>query len=299
MNKKSFLLAVFTVLIWGSSFSAIRVSLHGGYTSGHLVLMRFLVASSVFVLYALWPTTRLRLPKREDAFKIMLLGFVGISIYHLGITFGEQTVSAGTTSMFVGSAPIFTSLISVVFLKERLSKTGWIGLLVGFIGITLITVGSTDSSFTLTGGAVLILIAAIATSFFFVFQKPFLLIYKPVELTAYVTWAGTIPFFIFSPDFFDTVRHASTAANMSAIYVGIFPAAIAYVTWATALSLGKASSVSSVMYAEPVVAIVVAWFVLNELPSKLSVLGGFIAISSVIVVSLLEKRNISKKIKID
>ena len=294
MNKKAFLLALFTVLIWGSSFSGVRISLQGGYSSGHLVLMRFLIASSVFILYSVLPSTTFRLPRKEDIVKIFLLGFVGISIYHLGITFGEQTVSAGTASMFVGSAPIFTSLISIVFLKERLSKTGWIGLLIGFIGILLITLGTSESSFNISGGALLILIAAISTSFFFVFQKPLLLRYRPVELTAYVTWSGTLPFLIFLPGFFETVGNASIGANLSAIYVGIFPAAIGYVTWATALSLGKASSVSSLMYAEPVVAIIIAWITLNELPSGLSVFGGIIAISSVIIVGWFEKKTVNR-----
>lgn len=293
MNKKAFLLALFTVMIWASSFSGVRISLQGGYTSGHLVLMRFLIASSIFIVYALLPNTKFRLPAKEDMSKILLLGFVGISIYHFGITFGEQTVSAGTASMFVGSAPIFTSLISVIFLKERLSKTGWIGLLAGFIGILLITLG-TSESFTISIGALLVLTAAIATSFFFVFQKPLLLKYRPVELTAYVTWAGTLPFFIFLPGFFETVGNASLSANISAIYVGIFPAAIGYVTWATALSLAKASSVSSLMYAEPVVAIIIAWITLNELPSGLSIFGGFIAISSVIIVGWFERKTVSE-----
>ncbi len=291
MNKKSFLLALFTVLIWGSAFSGVRISLQGGYSAGHLVLMRFLIASSVFILYAVFPGTNFRLPRRQDILKILLLGFVGMSIYHSGVTFGEQTVSAGTASMFIGSGPIFISLISVIFLKEHLSRTGWIGLFVGFIGILLITLGSSDSSFSMSGGSLLVLIAAIATSFFFVFQKPLLSIYRPIELTAYVIWAGTLPFLIFLPDFLDTVENATLGAHLSVVYLGIFPGAIAYVTWAAALSLGKASSVSSLIYAEPVIAIIVAWITLNEFPSSLSVFGGFIAISSVVIVGWFEKRN--------
>ena len=46
MNKKAFLLAMFAVIVWGSGFAAIRASLLGGYTPGHLVLTRFLIASS-------------------------------------------------------------------------------------------------------------------------------------------------------------------------------------------------------------------------------------------------------------
>ncbi len=80
-------------------------------------------------------------------------------------------------------------------------------------------------------------------------------------------------------------------AHLSAIYAGIFPAAIGYVTWAIALSYGKASSISSMLYAEPVVAIIVAWIWLNELPSTMSIIGGIIAISGVIFVNVLGKKS--------
>ncbi len=295
MNKKALFMAMFTVLIWGSTFAAIRVSLHGGYSSGHLVLFRFLIASAIFIFYALLPSTQFSLPSKDDLFKIIILGWIGISIYHLGVTFGEQTVSAGTASMLIGSAPIFTSLIAVIVLKERLSHFGWVGLVFGFIGIFLITLGTTGSTFSISKGALLILISSIATSIFFVYQKPLLQRYKPIELTAYFTWIGTLPFFIFMPGLVQSIQGATLEATLSAVYVGVFPAAVAYVTWAVALSLGEASSVSSIMYAEPVIAIIVAWIWLRELPSALSIVGGIIAISSVVIVNWLERKYNSQK----
>ncbi|MBF0705820.1 DMT family transporter [Alkalihalobacillus hwajinpoensis] len=285
MNSKVFFLAFITIVIWGSTFAAIRASLHGGYSSGHLVLVRYLIASSAFLMYALWPGVKFRLPKGGDLPGILALGWIGISIYHIGVTFGEQTISAGTTGMLIGSAPVFTALIAVLVLNEKLGTFGWIGLGIGFIGIILITLGTSGPAFEISSGALLVLMAAIATSFFFVFQKPYFKRYKPIELAAYFTWAGTLPFFCFTPDVLQTIQGATLEANLSAIYVGIFPAAIAYVTWSTALSLGNASSVTSMMYLEPAIAIFIAWIWLNEWPSTLSLIGGVVAITGVIVVN--------------
>lgn len=290
MNKKAFLMAAFTIVIWGSSFAAIRASLHGGYSAGHLVLLRFLIASGVFVAYALWPGTKLNLPKKEDIARITVLGLVGISVYQICVTFGEETVAAGTASMLVAAAPVFTAVIAVLVLKERLGVSGWIGLFVGFLGILLITLGTAGSAFGISKGAFLLLIASIATSIFFVFQKPLLYKYKAIELTAYFTWIGTLPLFIFFPGLWQNIQGATTEATVAAIYVGIFPAALAYVTWAIALSMGNASSVTSMMYVEPVIATFVAWVWLGELPSVLSVFGGIIAISSVLIVNVLGRR---------
>lgn len=290
LNSKAFSLALFSVLIWGSSFAAIRVSLQGGYDAGQNVLVRFMIASILFLIYALWPGTKFRLPHKSDILRILLLGWIGISLYHIFVTFGMESISAGTAGMLVGSGPIFTALIAFFFLKERLTGIGWVGLGIGFIGILFIAFGSADASLTLTNGAVLVLIAACASAVFFVFQKPLLTRYSAIELTAYFTWAGTLPFLIFSPGIFSALQNATVEAHFATLYVGIFPAAIAYVTWAIALSLANASSVSSLIYLEPAVAIVVAWMWLHELPSGLSLVGGVIAISGVLIVNFLGKR---------
>ena len=289
MNKKALAMAMITVIIWGSAFAAIRASLQGGYSSGHLVLFRYLIASLSFIIYALLPGVKFQLPAKKDWIRIIILGWIGISTYHIGVTFGSQTVSAGTAAMLVASSPIFTTIIAMFVLKERLEVMGWIGLFIGFAGISIITMGSNDT-FTFSSGIILILIAAAATSVFFVLQKPLFDRYKPIELTAYFTWAGTLPFLVFSPGLIEGIQHATLQANLSAIYVGIFPAGIAYVTWAIALSMGNASSVSTILYIEPVFAILVAWVWLQEWPSTLSIVGGIITVSGVLLVNLLGKK---------
>ena len=294
MNKKAFLLALFTVILWASTFTGIKLGLQGGYSSGHILFMRFFIASVIFFVYAIIPGTDFRLPKKEDIPRIVFLAFTGISIYHFGITFGAKTVSPGTTSMFVGSAPVFTAIISVVFLKEHPSKVSWFGLFIGFVGIFLIALGTSDQGFTISPGALLVLFAVVGTSFFFVFQKPLLVKYTAIEFTAYITWVGTMSFLLFSPGIIGTIKNATASANLAVLYIGIFPATIAYVTWAMALSLGKASAISSVMYAEPVFGVAIAWLFFKELPSTLSVVGGVVAISSIIIVNFLESKKHNK-----
>ncbi|WP_156290364.1 DMT family transporter [Oceanobacillus salinisoli] len=298
MNKKAFFLALLTVIIWASSFAGVRASLQGGYTSGHLVLVRFLIASSVFILYSLLPGVHFRLPKKKDLFRIILLGLLGITVYHVGITFGMETVKAGTASIIVGSAPIFTAIIAVFILKERLHLFSWIGLGIGFIGIILVTLGSGDASFAISEGALYILIAAIASSMFFVFQKPLYKRYNPIELTAYFTWAGTLPMLIFLPGLFANLQETTLQADLAAIFVGVFPAALGYATWAIALSLGNTSSVTSMLYIEPAIAIIIAWLWLNEWPSSISLIGGAVAISNVVIINLMGRKQQEREEKL-
>ncbi|RKQ33274.1 DMT family transporter [Oceanobacillus halophilus] len=299
MGKKAFFMALFTVVIWASSFAGVRASLLGGYTSGHLVLVRFLIASSVFVLYSLLPGVHFKLPSKGDIVRIMLLGWMGITVYHVGLTFGVESIPAGTASMIVGSAPVFTAIIAVFHLKERLSASSWAGLGIGFIGIILITLGSSGgTSFSISKGTIFVLIATIASSIFFVFQKPLYTRYKPIELTAYFTWAGTVPLIIFLPGLYENMKHATTEAHVAAIFVGIFPAALGYATWAIAISLGNPSTVTSMLYMEPAIAIIIAWFWLGEWPNTLSLIGGMIAISSVFIVNFMGRKQRRRKERI-
>lgn len=285
-------------MIWGSTFAAIGFSLQGGYSAGHLLLLRFLIASALFAVLAMIPGMKFRLPEKKDMLKIAVLGWIGISGYHICATSGQLTISAGTAGMLIGSGPIFTTIFAILILKERLSKLGWTGLACGFAGIFLIAIGSGSASFGIAPGVFLTILAAVATAIFFVYQKPLFKKYSAIELTAYFTWAGTIPFLFFSPGLLDTIQTVPMSVNLTVLYIGIFPTAIAYLTWALALSQSNASSISSILYLEPVIAIIVAYFWLHEIPASISIIGGVIAISSVLLVNLHGKghKSIKKEI---
>lgn len=295
VNKRALLFASVAVIIWASAFTGVRASLLGGYTPGHLALVRCLLASAVFILYYFIPGVRFKLPKKEDIIRILFLGWLGISAYHICLTFGIQTITAGTASMILGATPVFTAIIAVIFLKEKMELFGWIGLSIGFIGIVVITIGSSGPDVSISGGSLLVLVATIATAVFFVFQRPLFANYHPIDLTAYFTWAGTLPMFIFFPGLTESIKASTTEAHIAALFVGVFPAAIAYAIWAMALSLGSASTVTTMLYVEPAIAIVIALLWLREWPNTLSLIGGAIAITSVFIVNIIGRKRQRQK----
>ena len=69
------------------------------------------------------------------------------------------------------------------------------------------------------------------------------------------------------------------------IYLGIFPAALAYATWAFFLSKMPASRASSFLYINPILSIVVAFIWIGEIPSALSLAGGLIVLAGLVLVS--------------
>ena len=67
------------------------------------------------------------------------------------------------------------------------------------------------------------------------------------------------------------------------MYLGVFPTAIAFTTWAFALNRTTAGRLGSTTYLVPAIAIVMGWFVLGEIPPIAALVGGAIAIGGVVI----------------
>lgn len=270
-----------SIVLWSSAFAGIRAGLQE-YTPGHLTLLRFLIASVALLFYA--ALTRMRRPALRDLPAILVMGFSGITAYQVLLTYGEQHISAGVASLLIASAPCFTALFATLFLRERLNIWGWMGMIGSFVGVALVTSGGSQG-LSFSPGALLILGAALAESFFFVLQKPYLGKYSGLELATYTIWAATLFLLVYAPGLPQQVQAASVKASLAVVYLGLFPAAAAYIAWAYALARTTAAEASSFLYLLPLFAILIAWLWLNELPSVLSLLGGAVVISGVILIN--------------
>jgi drug/metabolite transporter (DMT)-like permease len=284
MSIRVVLLALTTILFWSSAFAGIRVGL-AGFTPYHLTLLRFAVASLAFGCYAV--ITRMRLPKLKDIPALFGLGLVGITLYHLALNIGQQSVSAGAASLIIAIAPVITAVLSRIFLNERFTPWTIVGLIIAFSGVAFMVVSGGDLAFS--NGAYFIMFSSLCTSVYFVCQKPLLKQYKAIEFTAYITWLGTLPLLAFAPGFLTALSQAPLSSTLAGVYIGIFPAAIAYATWSMALAEIPVGRLSVFLYLNPPLAILFGFLWAGELPLVTDVIGGLIALSGVVLANTFGK----------
>src|ERR1041385_4879691 len=121
-----------TVILFAAAFPGIRAGLRG-YDVGHLVLLRFLTASAI--LFVVWLLRGRPLPALADLPLIVFVGVIVTCIYPLLLGFGELSVDAGTASILVNLSPIFTALLAALFLRERITATGSIGIAIDPVAV--------------------------------------------------------------------------------------------------------------------------------------------------------------------
>ena len=282
MSRKVLLSLLLLAALWGSAFPLIKVGLED-FSAAHLTLGRFLVASLCFVPYLALSKKRL-LPARRDLPLFFLLGLLGVTIYHLALNYGELYVTAGAASLIIATAPAITAVIAFFMLGDRLPPLGWGGIIVSFSGVALIVWGE-EAAFGFNPYALLILLSSVVTAFYFVLQKPLFARYKAVEVSAFATWAGTLPLLIFWPGFPAEVAGAAPAPLLATLYIGVFPAAVAYAIFAYALSQAPVTLVTAYLYTVPVFSLLFSWLFIGEVPSRVTLVGGAVAILGIVMVN--------------
>ncbi len=268
-----------TLLLWASAFAGIKAGLTA-YSPGELALLRFLFGSAAMAFFA--RSRGFGLPERQDIPRILLVGFLGFTVYHVFLNFGEQTVSAGAASLIVSFTPVMTAILAVALLGERLRPAGWAGIALSVAGVALISIGE-GKGIALNPGCALILISSLGSSLYNVFQKPLLKRYHPIAFTAYAMTAGTLFMLVFARGLPSAFLRAPLEATLSVVYLGVFPGAVAYSTWTYALSRMPASRLATSLYVSPVLAIAIAWAWIGEIPTLLSLVGGAVTLGGVLL----------------
>ncbi|MDO7882510.1 DMT family transporter [Salinibacterium soli] len=267
-----------TIVAWASAFIVIRGTA-GHFSGGALALGRLAVGTLLLGIVVLLGR-RWVWPNRTEWLQLLGFGVLWFGAYNVALNIAEQTIDAGTTAMIVNIGPILIALGAAVFLREGLSTWLAIGAAVAFVGVILIGVATGGTSFT-DPGVLWALVAAVTYAAGVLLQKPTL---RRLP-NAQVTWMGcAIGFLVclpFTADLVRDVQSAPPSALLGVVYLGAIPTALAFSTWAFALSRMPAGQLGVSTYIVPPLAIVMGLLFFAEVPAPLAILGGAVCLLGV------------------
>ncbi len=268
-----------TVVLWASAFPAIRVGVEGLGVAG-LSIARLAIASAALALVA--PLLGVRRPRRGDVGQILLCGAAGISTYQLLLNWGEVHVAAGTASILVATAPVFSVLLAAGFLGERVTARVVAGSVVALAGVAVIAVAGGRAG--ASASALAVLAAAAVQGTYHFASKPLLARYSGLEVASYAMWSGTLLLVPLAPWAIRDIGAAPPHALIAAAYLGVLPSALGFVTWGYAVARLSVARATAALYLVPPVAVVVAYVWLGEVPGRAEAAGGAVAIAGVVLI---------------
>ena len=270
--------ALITVTLWGSAFVGIRAASQT-FSPGGLALGRLLVSTVVLGSVTLFRPQPL--PQRRDLVGIALYGVLWLGVYSVALNAAEHLVDAGTAAMLIASGPILIALLGGLFLGEGFPRNLLLGSTVAFAGSLLIAFATAHGGNRKASGIFLCAISVLAYSVAVVVQKRVLRRASPFQVTWLGSAAATLACLPFLPALVGDVARSHPQGVAWVIYLGAMPTALGFMTWTFALRRSSAGRTGSFLYLVPVVAIVLGWALLGEVPPWLAIVGGVLCLAGV------------------
>lgn len=267
-----------TLTFWASAFVAIRHLGHD-FSPGPLSLGRVAIGSLVLGVVAL--SRGVPRPTARQWGSIVAIGVLWFAIYNIALNEGEQRVDAGTAAMLIQVSPVLIAVLAAIFLAERFTVYLAAGLALAFAGVAVIGLSTSPSGDRDLLGVLLCLVSAVVYSISLVLQKPLVAKLSALHVTWLACTVGAIACLPYAGTLADEVAAAPTSSILWVVYLGVFPTAIAFTTYAYALNHMTASSLGVSTYLVPPVTIVMGLIFLGEVPPTMAYVGGALALIGV------------------
>ena len=284
-----YLEVLFAVIVWGASFIATKIALED-ISPITIVWLRF--SMGVVILGCVVALRKqFSLLSKDEWPYFALLGFLGITFHQWLQSNALQTSEASTTAWIVSTTPVFMALFGWIVLKERLGWIMIIGIILAFVGVLLVVYDGNLGSISLRSfgkpGDILVLISAVNWAVVSVLSRRGLKTHTSGLMMFYVMSFG----WLFSSILFFATQNVSEINNltfngwMGVAFLGVFCSGLAYIAWYDALKELSTAETGVFLYIEPLVAVVVAFFILGEAITGASMAGGAIILLGVWMVN--------------
>ncbi|MBR9901533.1 MAG: DMT family transporter [Rhodospirillales bacterium] len=263
---REYLLLVLLALMWGSSFTFIKIGVHA-YSP--LVVASGRLAFAALVLWCLALIRKSEMPKGRRAWiSTFMVALVGNAIPFFLISFGEIKVDAGLAAILMSTVPLTTVVLAHFFTQdEKLSTGKVIGVILGTIGVIVLVGPETLSGL---GGEFLfqlaILVAAIGYAISSLVARN-LRDQPRIGSTAVILTFATLmlmPFTLIVDQ--PWTMNWDLEGALAIMYLGMFPTGIAMFLILQIIAVAGASFLVFNNYLVPAVGVVISFLILGEVP---------------------------------
>lgn len=273
-------------IIWGSTYLGIRFALES-YPPFLLAAIRFLTAGTLLFGYL-----RLRGTPMPTLLQWRNAAFTGILLLGFGnglVCFAEQRVSSGISAVAVASVPLFAALFSGLY-GAWPSRRENVGLVIGFIGVIVLNLGSNLSGSR--WGAVALLVASCAWAFGSIWSKHQDMPAGPMNTAAQMLCAGIALLIVGFGGGERLPMHPTVRATLAIGYLIVFGSLIAFSAYLYMLKHARPVLATSYAYVNPSVAVLFGVLFAGEHIGPFDLTGMAIILLGVITITLARQRQV-------
>ncbi len=279
--------ALLSISFWGVSFVSAKAVL-GKLDPYSLLVLRFGIGALFLLMILLLNRSRLRISIGYIP-HLVVLGILGVFIHQVLQATSLLTINASSAGWLISFSPIFTVLLSVLFLHEKMDMKKALGMLVALTGVFIVTTTRSGHSFefALNIGFILMILSTLNWAVYSILLKKLQIPYPALVVTFYMSLIGfvlTLPFMIRNKGW-EAIPLLTQTEWAHLLFLGIFVSGIGYWYWGKALEVLDASRVSIFIYLEPLVTLVAAIILLHEKFILISAVGGIIIMIGVAIVN--------------
>ncbi len=260
------------VLLWSTGFIGAKFGMPFAEPFTFL-LIRFAVVIPILSVAAVvsganWPH------RSADVGRLAIVGILLHGVYLGGVFFAiSQGVQASVAALIVGLQPLLTAALARLYLKERISQAGWLGLALGLIGVVLVVRHKLDLGHASAGGFLAAFAALFAITIATLYQKRHgsgmnLMSGSAVQFAAAAL--AILPFALL-------FEHGRVTWSGSFLFAVLWLALVLSIGAITLLHIlirrGAAARVASLFYLTPSVTAVLAYMLFGERLTLTAVFG--------------------------
>lgn len=187
-------LLLLVMVAWGFNLSALVVLVRE-VSPMTLTSVRIFTAG-VVVLILTYVMGIFRLPTKDEWKTIGVITIFNVALHHTLLAIGLTATSGANASIILGSLPLLTMILSVILLKQRLSRARVIGFLLGFIGILFTSLAGAEGLGAISLGDVIVFLSIFSQAFSFILISKLNPSFDPRLLTGYMLIAGSFAVFV-------------------------------------------------------------------------------------------------------